>query len=214
MSGELSSFPAASLEDWRRRVECELGGRPFDSIRWRPHHGLVVEPLYTGANALSFPARHDEPCRHAEPHILYSTHESVVDELVGLLSFVLGASREGSENQVVVSVGLSLPLEVAKLRALRILWAGLAPNEPLVTLQKRVVAACRRAGCPPDGKTFRPHITLARLSRGAGPIGGWLAQHALLPSDPWTVESFALYQSHLRPEGSQYEPVAVFPLMP
>ena len=94
------------------------------------------------------------------------------------------------------------------------LWAGLAPNEPLVTLQKRVVAACRRAGCPPDGKTFRPHITLARLSRGAGPIGGWLAQHALLSSDPWTVESFALYQSHLRPEGSQYEPVAVFRLMP
>ena len=93
-------------------------------------------------------------------------------------------------------------------------WAGLARNEPLVTLQKRVVAACRRADCPPDGKTFRPHITLARLSRGAGLIGGWLAQHALLSSEPWTVESFSLYQSHLRPGGSQYEPVAVFRLMP
>jgi methylmalonyl-CoA mutase len=48
-----------------------------------------------------------------------------------VLSFVLAASPEGAESRVVVSVGLILPLEVAKLRALRVLWAGLAPGHPL-----------------------------------------------------------------------------------
>jgi hypothetical protein len=131
VSGELSSFPAASLEDWRRRVERELAGRPFDSIRWRPYENLVVEPLYVESDALASKSRRDEPCRHAEPHILYPPHESVLDELVHLLSFVLGASREGVEGRVVVSVGLSLPLEAAKLRALRVLWGGLVPGHPL-----------------------------------------------------------------------------------
>jgi methylmalonyl-CoA mutase len=127
----LSSFPRVSLDDWRRRVEGELAGRPFDSIRWRSPQGLLVEPLYIEADALAFPPRPDEPCRHSPPHILYPPHESLVAELVHLLSFVLGASREGAESRVVVSVGLSLPLEVAKLRALRTLWAGLVPGHPL-----------------------------------------------------------------------------------
>ncbi len=131
MSDRLSSFPPTSLDDWRRRVESELAGRPFESIRWRPQSGLLVEPLYIEADALTFPARPDEPCRHSAPHILYPPHESLVDELVHLLSFVLGASREGVESRVVVSVGPSLPLEVAKLRALRVLWSGLAPGHPL-----------------------------------------------------------------------------------
>ncbi|MDA1236064.1 MAG: methylmalonyl-CoA mutase [Acidobacteria bacterium] len=131
MPGEPTSFPAVSLKDWRRRIERELDGRPFDSIRWRPQDGLLVEPLYVDADVLTFPPRHDEPCRHSAPHILYPSRESVVDEIVHLLSFVLGASPEGAESRVVVSVGLSLPLEVAKLRALRVLWAGLAPGRPL-----------------------------------------------------------------------------------
>jgi hypothetical protein len=126
-----SSFPPATLDDWRRRVEGELAGRPFDSMRWGAQQGLLIEPLYIEADALAFPPRPDEPCRHSPPHILYPPHESLVDELVHLLSFVLGAGREGIESRVVVSVGLSLPLEVAKLRALRVLWAGLVPGHPL-----------------------------------------------------------------------------------
>jgi len=92
------------------------------------------------------------------------------------------------------------------------LWAALAPSEPLAALRERVVSACRRAGAPPDGKAFRPHITLARLGRGAGPAAGWLSAHGLLSAGPWQVDSFALYASHLRPEGSFYEPLSSFRL--
>ncbi len=94
------------------------------------------------------------------------------------------------------------------------LWAGISPSEPLQTLQSRVTSACRRAGCLPDGKAFRPHITLARLSGRAGPIGGWLAEQGLLAAGRWTVDDFFLFASHLRPEGSLYEPLEKIALIP
>lgn len=92
------------------------------------------------------------------------------------------------------------------------LWAALAPSEPLTRLQERVAAAARRAGLEPERRRFRPHITLARLSRAAGPPGEWLAAHGTLAAGPWQVEEFVLYESLLRPEGPIYEPLMRFPL--
>ncbi|WP_305095668.1 RNA 2',3'-cyclic phosphodiesterase [Croceibacterium aestuarii] len=96
--------------------------------------------------------------------------------------------------------------------AVSALWAALAPSELLKVLQQRVASACRRAGCPPEGKTFVPHITLARLNRGGAEPGLWLADHGKLRTAPWPVERFTLYESHLRPEGSLYEPLMQFAL--
>lgn len=92
------------------------------------------------------------------------------------------------------------------------LWAGIAPSEPLTRLQQRVVAACRRAGVEPDRKSFRPHVTLARLNRSSPPAGGWLAAHGTLAAGPWEVREFVLYESRLAPGGSQYEPLVSFSL--
>lgn len=94
-----------------------------------------------------------------------------------------------------------------------ILWAGAAPSEPLAQLQGRVEQACRRAGIPPEGRRFAPHVTLARLNRSAGPIGGWLARHGTFAApEPWPVERMTLYESRLTPHGSEYIPAVSFPL--
>lgn len=92
------------------------------------------------------------------------------------------------------------------------LWAGIAPSEPLAVLQRRVERACRAAGLPPETRKFVPHVTLARLNSGSGPIGGWLADNALLAAGPWRVESFALYESWLTRYGSDYERLEDFAL--
>jgi 2'-5' RNA ligase len=83
-------------------------------------------------------------------------------------------------------------------------WARVTPSEPLAQLQRRVDRACRQAGIAPERRAYRPHITLARLPRSAGPIGGWLAEHGTLRVGPWEVAGFTLYESHLRREGSVY----------
>ena len=87
------------------------------------------------------------------------------------------------------------------------LWAGLAPSDALLALQRRVESAARRAGLPPEGRRFAPHITLARLNRGSAPVLPFLAAHGALHGEPWPVEAFDLMESTLTPAGAEYETV-------
>ena len=85
-----------------------------------------------------------------------------------------------------------------------VVWAGVQPQEPLKALHKKVDQAVARSGLEPERRAYSPHITLARLKRSSGPIGGFLEQR-LGPSRPFTVDSFALYESRLTPGGAIYE---------
>jgi RNA 2',3'-cyclic 3'-phosphodiesterase len=91
------------------------------------------------------------------------------------------------------------------------LWAGVTPLEPVRALHMKVDQAIGRAGLPPEGRAFHPHITLARLGRGAGDIRHFLEQ----PSpgrDPFRVDAFALYESRLTPNGAFYTELERYPL--
>lgn len=85
------------------------------------------------------------------------------------------------------------------------LWIGVAPADPLAALHKKVDAACRRAGLAPEGRAFLPHITVARLGRAAGPVGSFLSVASATRSEPFTVDSIALYESTLGTGGASYE---------
>ena len=57
----------------------------------------------------------------------------------------------------------------------RILWAGIAPSDDLMHLQKKVSDALGAAGLPPDKHPdYNPHITIARMRTGtdAEPVSG------------------------------------------
>jgi 2'-5' RNA ligase len=107
----------------------------------------------------------------------------------------------------------AFPLEVVgvghfeRKGAATAVWARVPASGPLSQLHGRVERACRRAGIETDRRAYRPHITLARLDRSAGPIGGWLAEHGTLRAGPWEVRGFTLYESHLRQEGPLYTAV-------
>jgi RNA 2',3'-cyclic 3'-phosphodiesterase len=92
------------------------------------------------------------------------------------------------------------------------LWAGVAPQEPLRILHKKVDQALVRAGLEPERRAYTPHITLARLPRGARPVGGFLEAAGRLASPLFRVEDFCLYESHLTPEGARYEIVERYSL--
>jgi 2'-5' RNA ligase len=85
------------------------------------------------------------------------------------------------------------------------LWAGVAPAEPVRTLHNKVDQAIARVGLEPEHRAFHPHITLARLGRGSGPVDAFLAKSGALTSAPFHVDSIALYESRLSPDGAQYE---------
>jgi 2'-5' RNA ligase len=83
---------------------------------------------------------------------------------------------------------------------------------------KRLAAKCetaaRRAGLPPENRTYSPHVTLAYL-RGADPaaVARWTAEHALLRSSPFRVTWFGLYSSRLGAGGSTYRLERTYPLV-
>ena len=88
-------------------------------------------------------------------------------------------------------------------RRARTLWAGIEPCPALVDLYAKVDAALGRAGVAPEGRKFFPHVTLARLK--AAPhdrIARFLSQTGLFKSEPFAVEGFALYESHLNRSGA------------
>jgi 2'-5' RNA ligase len=98
-------------------------------------------------------------------------------------------------------------------RRIRSLWAGVAPNEALSTLQERVDGALRRAGLPPDGRRFTPHVTLARLKSGTPErVGTWMENNAAFWTAPFPVDAFVLFESYRSHTGAIYTPLARFEL--
>lgn len=87
------------------------------------------------------------------------------------------------------------------------LWAALAPSDHLVSLQRRVESAARRAGLVPEARKYAPHVTLARLGAGGAPVLPFLTAHGAFAGAPWPVETFDLIESTLTPAGAQYETV-------
>ena len=100
------------------------------------------------------------------------------------------------------------------LRQTRSLWAGVARNPALQHLRDKVESAVVRAGQPPEGRKFAPHITLARFKTETGHhLANFLAEHNLLRIGPIRIDRFTLFQSHLKRDGSVYEPLADYPLV-
>jgi 2'-5' RNA ligase len=94
------------------------------------------------------------------------------------------------------------------------LWAGLRPSEGLNLLRQRVERACVGVGLERETRRFSPHITLARLGAGTGPVGAWLAANGSLRIPAWEVEAFSLVESHLAHTGAIHEEVVRYPLGP
>ena len=92
-------------------------------------------------------------------------------------------------------------------------WAGVAPHQPLAALHKKVDQALVRAGLEPERRAYLPHITLARLGRSAGPIGGFLERTGNFAGAGFTVDRFALFESDLTAERAVYSMLADYPLV-
>jgi 2'-5' RNA ligase len=92
------------------------------------------------------------------------------------------------------------------------LWAGVTPHEPLKALNRKVEQALARVGLPPEGRAFHPHITLARLPRGAGSIRHLLEASGGASGPPFEVTAFCLFESRLTPDGAVYSIVERYAL--
>lgn len=89
----------------------------------------------------------------------------------------------------------------------RALWAGVAPNEALLHLQRKIETALQRIGLEAEPRKYTPHVTLARLRAASrGRVMDFLVDHALYASVPFEAREFILYSSQLTSDGSLYVP--------
>jgi 2'-5' RNA ligase len=95
----------------------------------------------------------------------------------------------------------------------RALWAGVAANEPLAHLQRKIEATIQRVSLPAEERKFTPHVTLARLRAvPAGRVMDFLHDHALYASGPFEAREFVLFSSKTAPGGSLYVAERTYPL--
>lgn len=97
----------------------------------------------------------------------------------------------------------------------RVVFAGVAPSPPLLALQAKVAVAARQADIAIESRKYAPHVTIARLARGAvrpDRLQAYLAARNLFETEPFAVEEVTLYRSTLTRDGPIYEQMAVYPL--
>ena len=92
------------------------------------------------------------------------------------------------------------------------LWIGIQPRDRIAPLHDRIDRALVQAGVPADARAFRPHVTLARFTRGTAPDRAMASRMTIPPLPAFAIERFALYESHLGAGGASYEAIAHYQL--
>ena len=114
----------------------------------------------------------------------------------------------------------AIPVHVLKLgffpnpHAPRVFWAGVEAPPELAALAAQTDRALDTLGLSPEGRPFRPHLTLARI-KDPMPLQKLREQIAALPSlefGSFTATRFYLYLSQRTSAGSIYSKLAEYPL--
>lgn len=96
----------------------------------------------------------------------------------------------------------------------RSIHASVMPSADLTHLHAKVESAVVRAGQPPEGRKFMPHVTLAHLHKPQPPrLAAFLEGNAVFQAGPFRVEQFTLFESRLGNGSPVYIPLAEYPLI-
>ncbi|MCJ2050938.1 RNA 2',3'-cyclic phosphodiesterase [Methylobacterium sp. J-070] len=95
----------------------------------------------------------------------------------------------------------------------RALYAAVSPEPGLTDLQAEQERLVRRAGVEPERRKFTPHVTLARLRRGATPEAAamYLSQAPVFAPLTFTVDRVTLFSARNSTGGGPYVAEAAFP---
>ncbi|NUO63706.1 MAG: RNA 2',3'-cyclic phosphodiesterase [Gemmatimonadaceae bacterium] len=162
------------------------------------------------------------PLRDAAPGLRWVSAERVHltvrflgDQPIERLAEIRVAVDTAAARHVEAPVALGRLGAFPNFRRARVVWLGVAPDPRLELLHHDVEEACVRLGFEPEGRPFRPHLTIARVPDGA-PEEELRALHRLARSFPFEatidVPSIDLMVSELSPEGPRYRLLHTSPL--
>ncbi len=95
------------------------------------------------------------------------------------------------------------------------LHACVTPVPQLLALPRKLMHLARGAGFTPEARRYNPHVTLSYLRPGSfnqAELETAVARDMGFRSDAFTVSEIALFRSHLRPDGAEYDVLERYPL--
>lgn len=93
------------------------------------------------------------------------------------------------------------------------IWAGVEAGPELEQLARAHERAARSCGLAPEGRQFRPHVTIARLKYARDDlVARFLERFSGYRSEPFLVTHFTLFSSKPQTGGGPYVVEETFPL--
>lgn len=121
-----------------------------------------------------------------------------VDAIVEMLDF---ATRGTGPMALTLSGAGAFPPS----RQPRVIHLGIDAEPGLELLQDRIERGGEQLGFPPEGRTFRPHLTLGRVREGHRLPVGWESElERVPPGSPFLADRIVLFESHLGEGGPSY----------
>jgi 2'-5' RNA ligase len=180
-------LPPAALDASRSLIEDVRAGTTVRGVRWVRPDGLHVTLRFLGWTAPS----------QVEP--------------------VGKAIAAAIEHRAPFAVTLAGAGSFPDGKRPRTLWIGIRDGAAeLADLARRLDAPLAALGWVPEGRPFRPHLTIARTDAAHGTDGVTVAGALADAATDWSVSfeasTVSLYQSHLGSGPARYEAIAEVPL--
>ena len=96
----------------------------------------------------------------------------------------------------------------------RVVWVGLEGTEPLAIIASRLEASLQELELEPEGRAFKPHLTLARVKdpRASSSVILLAENYAIADFGSVNVDRILLKKSVLGPRGPTYTTMITSPL--
>lgn len=168
----------------------------------------IRQGLWTATAALRAGAL---PVRWVKPEAMHVTLKFLGEVAADRQPELCVALRRAAAASRAVTVTIAEFGAFPDARRPRVLWVGVSPEPGLELLQHHVEQAFGPLGFPPEGRPFRPHLTLARAERDAraaafGDLAGLLERAAF--EETVTIASVELMRSVPARGGAEYQPVS------
>ena len=150
----------------------------------------------------------DLPVKWVEPAGLHLTLKFLGEVADGRLEELGGALADAARGVRPVAVTVAGFGAFPDPSRPAVIWAGVHQDPALELLQHAVERCFGPLGFPPDGRPFRPHVTLGRVREGVRRAAfADLDRHlnALRWSESVLIESVDLVRSTTGPKGAVYE---------
>ncbi len=96
----------------------------------------------------------------------------------------------------------------------KVLWVGLEKNPEILKLHAATQQALERIGIARESRKFHPHVTLGRVRdhTPADEVAPFVVRNSLFTTEPFIIDRFLLFSSHLRSEGAIHQIEGEYPL--